>query len=134
MIMVVAQLGMFTTKKTGQEKTKKNIFLIGTEDQKMAKDGGAMGGADDARPQEVSEMEVDGERERDEKESNQSDSPVSVLQSIQSRHMTKEEYTNWLRARKAYWKQLLVKRRMERKMGSITLANKKARKNPTSPV
>ena len=124
---------MFTTKKTGQEKTKKNIFLIGTEDQKMAKDDGAMGEADDARPQEVSEMEVDGEekgageRERDEKESNQSDSPVSVLQGIQSRHMTKEEYTNWLRARKAYWKQLLVKRRMERKMGSITLANKKAR-------
>ena len=80
---------------------------------------------------EIETVEIDEERDMDveEKETSKSQSPVSVLEGIESGHMTKEEYTKWLKARKAYWKQLLIQRRKERKSGieDDTTSNKKAR-------
>jgi len=100
---------MFTSAPTPVAKVgRKPLFLIGSEPKSDANE---------------MEVDVDGDKEN----GSQTESPVSVLQGIESRHMTKEEYTNWLRARKAYWKQLLVKRREERKAGSTLATNKKAR-------
>ena len=107
-------LTMFTANtKPASELSRKPLFLIGSEPKESVA--------------EASEMDVDGEETYAGKGSTKGESPVSVLQGIESRHMTKEEYSNWLRARKAYWKQLLAKRREERKAGSIVAGKKKAR-------
>jgi DNA polymerase epsilon subunit 1 len=116
-------LTAFTTKAPSSAPVsdrRKPLFVIGNQ------------GKDNEINKVVEEKESHGdEANMDVEESPQKgDSPVSVLkQGIEDRHMTKDEYVNWLKTRKAYWKQLLIRRKLERNAStdSDVVGSKRAR-------